>query len=62
MKNTDKNLPSENLFFLRRLFWLTGLYCLPPPPRPLPPWPQGHYLVTNPIPDRLFSLYRFINP
>ena len=49
MKNTDKFTFRESSFS-SMLGWLTGLLCLPPLPRPQPPWPQCHYLVTNPLP------------
>ena len=43
------NLPSENLSFLRCS--VVNWASLPSTSsRPLPPWPQCHYLITNPLP------------
>ena len=49
MKNTDKFTFTES-FLSSTLCWLTGLHCLPPLPRPQPPWPKCHYLVINALP------------
>ena len=49
MKNADK-FTFRKSFLSSMLGWLTGLLCLPPLPRPLPQWPQCHYLVTNLLP------------
>ena len=49
MKNTDK-FTSRESFLSSTLGWLTGLLSLPPLPRPQPPWPQCHNLVTSPLP------------